>query len=37
VVEPYPGRFIHHLELYATSDIDNEVRKWLQEAWTAAA
>jgi hypothetical protein len=36
VVEPYPGRFIHHLELYSTSEIDDKVRNWLQEAWTAA-
>ena len=25
IVEPYPGRFSHHLELYSTDDIDNEV------------
>ena len=37
VVEPYPGRFIHHLELYSASDIDQDVRNWLLEAWTTAA
>ncbi len=37
VVEPAPGRFTHHLELYSTTDIDEEVRHWLQEAWTAAS
>jgi len=37
VVEPYPGRFTHHLELRSTAEIDDEVRAWLQEAWSAAA
>lgn len=32
VVEPSPGRFMHHLELYAKSDIDEQVRGWLREA-----
>ncbi len=36
VVEPYPGRFTHHLELYSIEDIDAEVQGWLQEAWTDA-
>ncbi len=36
VVEPAPGRFTHHLELYAVSDLDDEVRFWLQEAWEEA-
>jgi predicted transport protein len=36
IVEPSPGRFTHHLELYSVNDIDNEVRNWLQEAWTTA-
>lgn len=36
IVEPAPGRFTHHLELYAINDIDNEVRDWLREAWLAA-
>ena len=37
IVEPYPGRFTHHLELYSAADIDNEVRAWLQAAWETAA
>jgi len=36
IVEPSPGRFTHHLELYALTDIDDEVRDWLREAWTAS-
>lgn len=36
VVEPAPGRFMHHLELYAPSDIDAEVCEWLRRAWDAA-
>ena len=37
IVEPAPGRFTHHLELYAVTDIDDEVRDWLRNAWMAAA
>ena len=37
VVEPAPGRFTHHLELYGAGDVDLEVRAWLQEAWVEAA
>jgi hypothetical protein len=37
IVEPKPGRFTHHLELYAVTDIDAEVRDWLREGWNAAA
>lgn len=36
VVEPAPGRFIHHLELYSAEAIDEQVRAWLAEAWQAA-
>jgi hypothetical protein len=36
IVEPVPGRFTHHLELYAESEIDDEVRCWLKEVWEAA-
>jgi hypothetical protein len=36
IVEPAPGRFTHHLELWTESDIDDEVRRWLIEAWQAA-
>ena len=37
IVEPAPGRFTHHLELYSTADIDDQVCGWLQDAWTAAS
>lgn len=37
IVEPAPGRFTHHLELWSETEIDAEVRGWLQEAWDAAA
>lgn len=37
IVEPAPGRYTHHLELYSTADIDEDVRGWLQDAWTAAS
>ncbi|MCL4861916.1 MAG: hypothetical protein KJZ93_21035 [Caldilineaceae bacterium] len=36
IVEPTPGRFTHHLELYTEADIDSEVRCWLEEAWYSA-
>ncbi len=36
IVEPKPGRFTHHLELYSAPDIDDEVRGWLRAAWEAA-
>ena len=36
IVEPKPGRFTHHLELYSTADIDDEVRSWLRAVWEAA-
>lgn len=37
VVEPKPGHFTHHLELYVLADIDNDVLDWLRESWLAAA
>jgi len=37
IVEPAPGRFTHHLELYSAADINAEVFSWLEEAWVAAA
>ncbi len=37
VVEPAPGRFTHHLEVYAIQDIDRDVQRWLREAWVEAA
>ncbi len=36
IVEPYPGRFTHHLELNSAEEVDDEVRRWLCEAWAAA-
>lgn len=36
IVEPKPGWFTHHLELYSARDVDDEVRGWLTEAWAAA-
>jgi hypothetical protein len=37
VVEAAPGRFTHHMEIYSPGDIDDQVCRWLQEAWTQAA
>lgn len=37
VVEPATGRFMHHLEVFAASELDREVRDWLSEARSAAA
>jgi len=36
IVEPNPGRFTHHLELRTSTEIDDEVRGWLKEAWETA-
>ena len=36
VVEPYPGRFIHHIELSTPEQVDDELRALLEEAWTLA-
>ena len=36
VIEAYPGRFTHHLELYSLKEIDEEVRDWLRSAWETA-
>jgi hypothetical protein len=33
IVEPSPGRFTHHLELYTPGEVDSEVEAWLREAW----
>lgn len=37
VVEPARGRFMHHLELRAPGDIDDEVLGWLSEAYRFAS
>jgi len=36
VVEPARGRFMHHLELYTTDDLDEQVQVWLRTAWEIA-
>jgi hypothetical protein len=36
VVEPYPGRLMHHLELFTLEALDEEVRTWLTTAWMNA-
>lgn len=36
IVEPKPGRFMHHLELRSVVDVDAEVRDWIHEAWSLA-
>lgn len=36
IVEPKPGSFTHHLELYTAADVDEKVRGWLRAAWEAA-
>jgi hypothetical protein len=36
VVEPRPGWFMHHLEVWRVSDVDQQVRRWISAAWEAA-
>jgi len=36
IVEPKPGLYTHHLELNDPSEIDDQVRVWLQRAYDAA-
>ena len=36
IVEPAPGRFMHHLELYDSAEVDQDVSAWLRQAWEAA-
>ncbi len=36
VVEPRPGRWMHHLEVRTLNDLDDEVAAWLGAAWDAA-
>jgi len=33
VVEPRPGRFTHHVIIEKESDLDEDVRAWLREAY----
>jgi len=32
-VEPYPGRWTHHIIIESEDDLDEDVLKWLQEAY----
>ena len=36
IVEAAPGRVTHHLELFSTDNLDDQVRSSLQEAWSKA-
>lgn len=36
IVEPSPGRFMHHLEIFAAGEIDDQVADWLREAYEYA-
>ena len=35
-VEPYPGRWTHHLLLTRPEEVDGEVAAWMAEAWAFA-
>ncbi len=37
VVEPRPGRFTHHMELFSPEDVDAEVLALVEQAWAEAA
>ena len=37
IVEPAPGRFMHHLELHGVGEVDDEARRWLEEAYVSGA
>jgi hypothetical protein len=37
IVEPSPGKFTHHLELWDLREVDAEVETWLRKAWEQAA
>jgi hypothetical protein len=37
IVEISPRRFTHHLELFTTEDIDDEICEWIFQAWKNAA
>lgn len=37
VVHPAPTVWMHHLEIRDVSQVDDEVRGWLREAWEHAA
>ncbi len=33
-VEPYPGRWTHHMTVTAAKELDIELLNWLREAWS---
>ena len=36
-MEPYPGRWMHHLEVNDPAALDDEVAGWVAAAYEAAA
>lgn len=36
VIEPTPGRWMHHLEVRDEADLDEAVRGWIREAYAGA-
>jgi hypothetical protein len=32
IVQPAPGRYMHHLEIRSASEVDDEVRAWIEPA-----
>lgn len=36
IVQPSPGKWMHHLELRDSSQLDDEVFQWMREAYEAA-
>lgn len=36
-VEPYPGRWTHHITVASPEEIDDELMAWVQEAYAFAA
>ncbi len=35
-IEPYPGRWTHHIIIESEDDLDEDVLSWLQEAYRSA-
>lgn len=35
-VEPYPGRWTHHVRVNGPEEIDEELIGWIEEAWSFA-
>ncbi|HPH94847.1 MAG TPA: hypothetical protein PKW33_01555 [Anaerolineaceae bacterium] len=36
IVEPAPGKLMHHPEIWTADDLDEEVKVWLKEACESA-